>query len=333
MAEGLHNTKWAAYEKLAHKIVKDLLPLADVMHDDHILGRESEDNRQIDVSARWRDGEDEYLLIVQVKDLKRRADVNVIGTFRSVIQDVGAHKGVLICSGGFSKAAKTYARNLGILLYALHDAQSKDWALELTIPIVWVGLESVVNPSFTFAPSVAGKFGKGEGQLRIVISDDGGQNPVDVAELFQRLWNSEQAPREPGMHTYVVPGRWKMLYQDASGSDIWGPVSDVTYNYTVTRRSWLGQYRPQDCRGLIDFLEGDTFVPTYVNLSDVPMRRDESWTPIEDPDKVALNIKGVVLTIEAFHIDDAGTYDEVFVTDLGPAYNMPASGAEARSAP
>src|SRR4051812_24981509 len=113
--------KWAQYEALAHKIMEDLMPFAEVTLDDHIHGTLSEGFRQLDVTAKWKDGDKDFLLIVQVKDLGRKADVNVVGTFRSVIEDVGAHKGVLICSGGFSKNAMKYAKNIGISLYSLHD--------------------------------------------------------------------------------------------------------------------------------------------------------------------------------------------------------------------
>jgi hypothetical protein len=60
----------AEYEALAHEIVTEL---ATVTHDDHIVARESEARRQIDISARWTDGGDGNLLIVQVKDYKRKA--------------------------------------------------------------------------------------------------------------------------------------------------------------------------------------------------------------------------------------------------------------------
>lgn len=78
--------RWAEYEALAHEIVTELAPFATATHDDHIVGGESEARRQIDISARWTDGGDENLLIVQVKDYKRKADVNTVGEFRSVIQ-------------------------------------------------------------------------------------------------------------------------------------------------------------------------------------------------------------------------------------------------------
>jgi hypothetical protein len=55
------------------------MPHATVTLDDHVHGSESEKLRQIDVSARWNDSDESYLLVLQVKHTKRPADVNVLG--------------------------------------------------------------------------------------------------------------------------------------------------------------------------------------------------------------------------------------------------------------
>lgn len=85
MARHRQNTQWSKYEELAHQIVKELMPYAELTLDDHVYGESSEVIRQIDVSAKWNVDGQEYLLIVQVKDLSRRADINTLGTFKSVI--------------------------------------------------------------------------------------------------------------------------------------------------------------------------------------------------------------------------------------------------------
>ena len=66
--------------------------------------------------------------------------MNAIGEFVAVVEDVGASRGVMVCRSAFAKDAKTDARNKGIALYNLHDAESRDWRLELTIPLLWIDL-------------------------------------------------------------------------------------------------------------------------------------------------------------------------------------------------
>jgi hypothetical protein len=65
--------RWQGFERLAEKIMQDLAPHADVKWNDHIIGLDSETERQIDVSVRWSDGENRYLLIVDAKDWSHQA--------------------------------------------------------------------------------------------------------------------------------------------------------------------------------------------------------------------------------------------------------------------
>jgi hypothetical protein len=97
--------EWLEYEELAARIYADLEPQARVKHNDMIKGQESGIERQIDVSIRDTIAGHEILVIVQARKRSRPADVNVVGEFASVIRDVRASKGVLICNAGFTSAA------------------------------------------------------------------------------------------------------------------------------------------------------------------------------------------------------------------------------------
>src|SRR5262245_57358191 len=129
---------WLDYQKLAADIYRDLEAAAVVKHDDKIIGVESGIERQIDVSIRTSIAGHDILIIVQAKDHGRPADVNVVGEFQAVIDDVRAAKGVLICSAGFTEAAIQYAKNRNIDLCTVHDAQKRKWAIDLRIPLLWV---------------------------------------------------------------------------------------------------------------------------------------------------------------------------------------------------
>src|SRR6266481_3693414 len=129
---------WLDYQELVAAIYRDISPNAVVTHNDSILGLESRTKRQIDVSIRADLGGHGLLIIVQAKHLNRPADVNVVGEFKAVIEDVRAAKGVLICSGGFTEAALSYAKGLNIDLCTVHDAQTRKWAVDLRIPLLWV---------------------------------------------------------------------------------------------------------------------------------------------------------------------------------------------------
>src|SRR5438046_2055348 len=80
---------WRDFERLAARIYEELVPQgALVVHDDLIPGRLSGIPRQIDVSVRYEMAGHTFLTIVQAKDYSVPADVNTIGEFATVIEDV-----------------------------------------------------------------------------------------------------------------------------------------------------------------------------------------------------------------------------------------------------
>ena len=89
---------------MVYKIYKELESHADLRWNDYIMGQDSKIERQIDISIRSKIANHNLLIIIQAKDQKRSADVNMVHVFEGVIKDVGAQKGILICNTGFTKA-------------------------------------------------------------------------------------------------------------------------------------------------------------------------------------------------------------------------------------
>src|SRR5262245_3629558 len=119
---------WRDFERLAARIYTELVPKgAQVLHNDHIRGHLSGIDRQIDVSIRVEMAGHVFLTVVQAKDFSAAADVNTVGEFATVVEDVRANKGVLICRSGFTEAAQSLARSKGIDLCNIHDAESQKW--------------------------------------------------------------------------------------------------------------------------------------------------------------------------------------------------------------
>jgi hypothetical protein len=65
-------------------------------------------------------------------------DINTLGAFSAVIQDVGAAKGFLLCTSGFYESNHQYALARGIELVTIEDIDSDRWTLEIQIPFVYV---------------------------------------------------------------------------------------------------------------------------------------------------------------------------------------------------
>jgi len=164
--------KWKQFEKLGEKIFKELSLKTDVKWNDFIHGYETETYRQIDISIRAKVDDHEILEIIQLKNWKIKANINTVGEFASVVKDVHATSGILICKGGFTPQAKKYAKNIGIKLLNLHDAESKDWNQEIKIPVLWIEytlLFPTITCNFHSAYEQTINFGK---RSKFTISSD-----------------------------------------------------------------------------------------------------------------------------------------------------------------
>jgi hypothetical protein len=314
---------WKGFEHLAERIARDLAPDATVTWDDHLPGRISETDRQIDVSIQWSDAGRQYLTIVQAKDWNTPADVNAVGAFAAVVEDVDATRGVMVCSSGFTKNAKTYARNKGIRLYNLHDAESRDWCLELTIPLLWIDL----HPSGRFDCPIYLEVGESvplDNGVPFFFTNPGGPR-IDPIVTFERLWNERLIPDKAGEPHGLQLAPLSVPVVGADGQTVWRSTP-FQMAYQVDRRAWLGQFTPDQCRGLIDYLDGNAFIASHLPVRQVPVERDDRWVEIDDPDGVAVNTRGMLVTTIGFEIaPGSGTVEDPIVIPPGglPAERLP----------
>jgi len=126
------------YELFVYEKFKDLYKDFIVILNDKIVGRQSNIKREIDVSIKGKVRDIDLLYVIQCKNHSRPANVNIIGEFSSVIKDIGASKGFLICSAGFTKSIYHYAQTLGIELLTVEDINSAAWKAEIEIPIIYI---------------------------------------------------------------------------------------------------------------------------------------------------------------------------------------------------
>ena len=306
---------WKGFERLAERIARDLAPHATITWDDHLPGRISETDRQIDVSIRWTDADREHLTIVQAKDWGTPADVNAVGAFAAVVEDVDATRGVMVCRSGFTRNAKTYARNKGIRLYNLHDAESRNWRLDLTIPLLWIDL----HPSAQFDCPIhlnAGEQLPHNNGIPFLSTNPGGPR-VDPITAFESLWNQRAIPDTPGVEHTLDPLPLVAYAETADGQALWRPTT-LQITYQVGRRAWLGQFTPDECRGLVDHLDSDAFTVSHLPIGQIPVERDDRWVEVDDPDSVAVSIRGALVTTIGYEITPgSGAVTDATVTPPG----------------
>lgn len=302
--------KWQEFEKLAAKILEELSPHAQVKWDDRIYGHETQTLRQIDVSIRANlDGHD-VLTIVQAKDWRTSADIKTIDEFASVIRDVKAQKGILVCRSGFTKNAKVYAQNLGIELTTIHDAQSRNWNLEIKLPILWIEESPLAHFSMQFSLEKDTTFPTDERRF-FILSQDAGQTVFDIWSELENLWNERKIPTAPGtVHSLDFP--MPLYIQTLDKNEIsWQPLESFKMNYAVNRQCQLGFFKPEECRGLWNYLE-NIFTVSHLPLGQLPERPETGWIPIEDGDKLAITTNASLVVCEGWKI----TYNKFDLREL-----------------
>jgi hypothetical protein len=118
---------WRKLEKLVAVIQQELAPDAKVEHNVTRRGRVTGAERQIDVLMTQKIGQFEMIIVIDCKDYKVKVDTKGVGEFKELVDDVGAHKGVLVSAKGFSPAAHKTAEAYQIELYRPVDTGDYKW--------------------------------------------------------------------------------------------------------------------------------------------------------------------------------------------------------------
>lgn len=102
---------WKEYEKTVTNYLMLQFPEAEVLHNVFLWGKNSKTNRQIDTLVKSSLGEYDLNIVVDAKYHNKKIDVNTANKFIGLLDDVQAHKGILVSKKGFSEAAMNAAEN------------------------------------------------------------------------------------------------------------------------------------------------------------------------------------------------------------------------------
>ena len=285
--------KWLDFERLIARIYKCISPNATVVHNDKIPGHKTGTDRQIDVSIRFREAGCDFLVIVQAKTNANPLDINAIGEFASVVEDVRATKGVLICNSGFTEKALVYARNIGIDLCSAHDAESKNWRTILKLPVVWVRLSTSIRCEMILelehGDTISTEF------LKWRFSGNDGRNAFSVWDQFQESWNSHTLSMEPGKpHDFAI-GHDELRFL---AGEAWRPVCEVSFTYMVERMVLRNEVETQDFTGIRNLLT-DNLEFAHLGVSIPPRMPEYGWTAIGPEEERIISMKPAIVTVEA----------------------------------
>lgn len=272
------------YEELIYKIYQELAPYADVRLNDKILGVSSKIEREIDISLRFKfGGVHEILIIIQAKDHKKPADIKILGEFDSVISDVGASKGILICSSGFSKTAKTYAENKKIEICSAYDAMNLDWKSEIEIPAIKIKIIAASRIRNNIYIS-EGAPGQTMYFYFETINDEGKKTTVDE-DLIHKIAEGKLESK-PGVYSYLLPKPLRVTFSKFGKEEVEIVNYETEISYKITHRHYFKFLKPDDYRGIKNYMTKE-FTPSHIQIHGTKdLINDSEWKYVEEVEKI-----------------------------------------------
>jgi len=123
-------TDGKSLEQLVELLEKMDMEGAEIKIRDKIYDKVAKENREIDVSVRFRKGSHDFLIIFECRDRSRKNGPDWIEQIVQKTRDLGANKVVAVSASGFTKGAIEKAKHHGIILRTIKEISSEkifDW--------------------------------------------------------------------------------------------------------------------------------------------------------------------------------------------------------------
>ncbi len=270
--------EWKQLEILIAKIQQELAPEATVSHNVKLMGRQSETLRQIDVLVHQRIGQYEMRIIIDCKDYATPVDVNGVGEFLAVVNDVGAQKGAMVCPKGFTEAAKVFAKNAQIDLYSPVDTDPHKWQVKATAPMLcdFRG----VKISFGISASAPVPFTMPYNYFSELVVYNEKDNALGTPEeVALKRWGAGELPTEPGEHD-DIPNFAEAVTRVDNGYGMRIPV-ELTISLSVYQELYFGQLPILKIRGLKDEHTGLVIANAFTTGNLNPEEVQKTWLRLE----------------------------------------------------
>jgi hypothetical protein len=268
------------YERFVYEKFRRFFADSKVTLNDRILGKQSSLLREIDISIRINISGEEVLYIVQCKDRgKRPADILILGEFSSVIRDVEAAKGFLICTSGFAKSNHQYAESLGIELLTVEDIESNRWHADVQIPLIYIKKTTkyYIDGAIVVNDELAAKNRDRELVVKFDIDNkitfDNGATSTTIKDHVQTL-----IARAGAFLKEVVDfDLWRPGIR-LNFAGVWVECSELRINLTITRKYYLKYLTPDQYSQIRDHRR-DITLPVHVSVGG-PSQLDDSFIEV-----------------------------------------------------
>jgi len=147
---------WEEYENLVCDAFRHENPDITIERNVRVRGHLSDQLRQIDIALKGKFAGHDVFVVVDCKMYSRRLDVNNVGTFATMLDDVNADIGILVTQMGYTEAAINLARRSRIKL----DIKTVEELL--TYKIILDDYCEECDPGDEHPPAILEWFGNGD---------------------------------------------------------------------------------------------------------------------------------------------------------------------------
>jgi restriction endonuclease len=293
-------SKWKRFEALVTTIQSSLSPDAEVISNVKLPGKLSGIDRQIDILIRKNIGQFPMLIVLDCKDYGHSIDVKGVEEFIGLVKDVAANKGAMVAAKGYSETAKTLARNRGIDLYTLVDAEHHDWMTYIAIPVV-CRFRSLGKVSFRIDGSAALLREVQQQERRIIPLFDKTSSQIGTPiTLLWAKWNKGEIPYGPGqfVNLHLTDQATFMRLQ----SGVYDAIDIVAEGETI-QKLYFGELQLTQISGFKDELAGALVLPVPSTITTDYLDTDEvekTWLRIQSADDLAVK-PFMILTTDAHY--------------------------------
>ena len=277
----MQNPEWQQLELLVAAIQRQLAPDAKVTHNAKLPGLLSETTRQIDVLVEQSIGQYSMRIALDCKDYRTPVDVKGVEEFHGLVQDVGVHKGALVCPAGFTKSAKKRAKKLQIDLYSPADTDPHKWQVSLALPVVCDFRATRIGFGISVSAPVPFTLPQHFFELPAFSAND--QPLGTIYDIATRQWNEGAFPFDPGEHEDVelLPNT---VTKVDNGHGLLVRV-DLTVSLSVTRQRYVGHVPVEQLRGLKDEQTGLVITNAFRLKALDPVVVQNQWKKIADSEE------------------------------------------------
>ncbi len=295
-ATGKESPKWEQLEHLVAAIQRQLAPGAIVRHNVKLPGIQSETERQIDVLVEQNVGQYTMRIVIDCKDYASPVDVKGVEEFYGLVQDVGAHKGALVCPKGFTKSAKKRAKKLQIELYSPVDTDPHKWTATVTAPVLCDFRTTYM--SFGISVSAPKPFTMPMEFYTLPVYDKNSKPIGNILETAQKNWDYGKYPTELGEHRDLPIFFDQSTLMDNGHNDL--VEVQLRVSLFVKRQLYLGKLPIEKIRGLRDEQTGAVVTNAFTTGALDSVIVQNEWDKVEEGQPLPFQPLLVVVGLDCY---------------------------------